>query len=218
MNPCLNCGRLRTRSALRTRCVCIPESFWHRPDVITAGERLDIVTVVSDLRFRPPGKHLSLMELTRLTGCAQSTISQWTSGKIANPDVRRVPDMFEGLGVPGQRWGNSWKLPEEITHKAHPDIEESKTDWQCIPSMVITAPVPLQVWVMDRPSTPNEPMVVASADGPGLTLVVRADATWTVDGNRAGNTVRIALEDQTPSSPVYPLRAEKNLTDDQKGS
>ena len=189
MNPCSYCGRSRRKEASRPRCACVPVEVWHEPEMITAVQQLDIVTVVRILRAHPRTRNLSQTAPARLTGKSQATISEWESGKQKNPKTQQVADVLEALGAPGYRWGSSWVLPEEVAAEAVATPEV----WEEAQAVVITVPVPVQIRTADNFAEGPQPVATLVADTDGLLLVVGNCTTWAAEGRDGRHTIRIAL-------------------------
>lgn len=162
---------------------------WHEPEMITAVQQLDIVTVVRILRAHPRTRNLSQTALARLTGKSQATISEWESGKQKNPKTQQVADVLETLGAPGCRWGSSWVLPEGVTTGAVTTPEV----WEEAQAVVITVPARVQIRTADNPVDTAQPVATLVADADGLLLVVGNCTAWAAEGRDGRNTVRIAL-------------------------
>lgn len=206
---CPGCGRSRQRGTVGVRCSCIPEAVWSEPEMVSALERLDVAAVVRLLRFHPSCQGLTLLALSRLTGRAPSTLSEWMSGKISHPDVSRAVQVFEGLGAPGHSRGHVWVLPEGFTSGTPPPLPDplpSGTDpdpGEVAPpptvaearAVVITSPVPAQVHTAapDPAGLGRGSVAALAADPEGLSVVVASGTTWSVDSRPGYSTVRITL-------------------------
>lgn len=183
MELCMNCGRPRTRAALRTRCVCIPDAVWREKEMITALERLDVITVVR-LLYR----HLSQTELSRMVDRSQSTVSDWISGKAGKRSfpAKTALAIFERLGAPDDSFYS---------------LDEVLAAWEHTRVLTVTAPEALQVRVGDRATPVKEPIGFLARGEHGLVLTLEAGTAWIADTHHNMSTVRIDLEDSPHLSP-----------------
>lgn len=174
--------------------------------MIVAVERMDVITVVRLLRSHPLTRHLTQTALAQLTGVSQATISGWETGD-RKADPRRVVEALQGLGTPGRPWGMRWLLPADLTSDTEPEPSPS-TSAMDAPRVIITAPGPIAVQVMESPPTANPPAVAFVADQDGPRLMVAEDSTWGVHSSPNGATAWFTLV--APGQPALTTHEPKD--------
>lgn len=88
---CGACGRPRSAVA-RVGCGCIPEWVWELPKMKEAVAKQDATTVIRLVRWNTDLSHLALV---KMTGLAQSTISDVVSGKLVLKKVDKITAALE---------------------------------------------------------------------------------------------------------------------------